>query len=489
VHDVDPVAHVQDLGQLRRDHQDGCTLLHQLVHELVNLCLGTHIDPAGRLIEDEKPGLRAEPFRQHHLLLGPPAQELGHPLDGGRGDVQRLHEVPHHLVLPARLNDAGGEKTAQARHHHILPERHDEGQSLALPILRQKAHADGDTLAGGAMHRTAEDADLSAIVRVCAEDGARQLRPSCAYQPCQPDDLTASDGQVDVVQDTLAVEVPDGHRHFPLGSREFPGEEPLDVSPHHRLDDGVHARVLHIHGGNPFSVPQDRDPIPDLEDLLQSMGDIDDTDTAGLQPLDRRKELLDLAGRQGGGRLVHDHDLRLHRERLGHLYHLLLRDAQVVDRGLRIDVHPERFKDRPALGLHARGVDEAGNPGVPRLSPQEDVLGHAQKGHQVELLVDDTDAQGQGLSRSLDHGRLAIDDDSTLVVPVSPGQDLDQGGLARAVFPDQHVNLAAPQVEAHIVQGLDPRKLLADPLELEHHFFSHHPFPRSAARFAFSQAA
>src|SRR5436305_2370953 len=43
-HDDDPVAHAQDLGQLRRDHDDGAALLAQRVEQLVDLGLRSHVD-------------------------------------------------------------------------------------------------------------------------------------------------------------------------------------------------------------------------------------------------------------------------------------------------------------------------------------------------------------------------------------------------------------------------------------------------------------
>jgi hypothetical protein len=68
---------MEDLGQVRRDHQDRRPLLHQLVHQLVDLGFRPDVDAPGRLVEDQEAGLGAEPLGQDDLLLGAPAQELG----------------------------------------------------------------------------------------------------------------------------------------------------------------------------------------------------------------------------------------------------------------------------------------------------------------------------------------------------------------------------------------------------------------------------
>ena len=47
-------------------------------------------------------------------------------------------------------------------------------------------------------------------------------------------------------------------------------------------------------------------------------------------------------------------------------------------------------------------------------------------------------------------------------------QHLDQRGLARTVLPHQRMDLAGVEVELHIAQYRDTRKLLVDARELQH---------------------
>jgi hypothetical protein len=110
------------------------------------------------------------------------------------------------------------------------------------------------------------------------------------------------------------------------------------------------------------------------------------------------------------------------------------------------------------------GADEA----VPHpLAPEEDVLPHGEFGDEVELLVDDRDA-----GRLRDGGRRdvpgpAVQEDLAPVRVVGPAQDLDEGALAGAVLAHEREHLAAAQVERYVLQRVDARERLVDPLHLE----------------------
>jgi len=91
MHDHDPVAHAQDLGHLRRDHEDREAVLLEPVHEVVDLLLRAHIHAAGGLIEDQHLRRGDQPLGDRDLLLVPAGQEP-HLLVLVRGlDRQRLH--------------------------------------------------------------------------------------------------------------------------------------------------------------------------------------------------------------------------------------------------------------------------------------------------------------------------------------------------------------------------------------------------------------
>src|SRR5215208_7588827 len=63
------VATLRNLLQLRRDQDDTKTLHCEVIHELLDLRFGAHIDAAGGLIENEHLRVHAQPAGQKNLLL------------------------------------------------------------------------------------------------------------------------------------------------------------------------------------------------------------------------------------------------------------------------------------------------------------------------------------------------------------------------------------------------------------------------------------
>ena len=97
-----------------------------------------------------------------------------------------------------------------------------------------------------------------------------------------------------------------------------------------------------------------------------------------------------------------------------------------------------------------------------RLPADEDVLGHRQVPHQVQLLVDDADPKVLGRPRGRDLLFLATNSDHARIATIDPGQDLHQRRLSSAVLPDQAVDLARAQIELRILERKDTRKALGD---------------------------
>jgi hypothetical protein len=61
------------------------------------------------------------------------------------------------------------------------------------------------------------------------------------------------------------------------------------------------------------------------------------------------------------------------------------------------------------------------------------------------------------------------------------GGDLDDGGLAAAVFAGQAVDLPLLDLQAHALKGLDAAERLGDALDLEH-VVRHHPLGSRPSR-------
>ena len=104
-----------------------------------------------------------------------------------------------------------------------------------------------------------------------------------------------------------------------------------------------------------------------------------------------RKSFSTSVERERRGRLVHDDQPRLHRERAGDLDHLLLGDARGrAPARIGSTSRPMRVGDGARLRRHPPPVDEEPRPG---LAADEDVLGDRHVRGEGELLVDRDDAE------------------------------------------------------------------------------------------------
>jgi hypothetical protein len=218
---------------------------------------------------------------------------------------------------------------------------------------------------------------------------------------------------------------------------------------------GVHGAPVLQHG----------DPVTDLPDLLQPVGDVDDGDALGGEVADHPEEPFDLLVVQHGRRLVHDDQPGVLGQRPGHAHHLLGGRGQLpdLDGGADLRVAQPGHQRRGGAVVLRRPAE----PGAGALPAEEHVVGHAEAGDQVELLVDRRDAQRDGRLGIGEPHRLALPGDQPLVGLVGAGQDLDQGRLAGAVLPEQAVHLARPHVEVDPAEGPDAGELLDDAAHLQ----------------------
>ena len=192
--------------------------------------------------------------------------------------------------------------------------------------------------------------------------------------------------------------------------------------------------------------------------------DVDDRHAPRGQPPDRREELVDLAGGERRGRLVHDQQPRvavesalatsticccaMPRPRTGAAGSMRTPSSSSSSRAPRARARPRSTKPKRVRGSRA----------------QEDVLGRAELRHQVELLVDDADAERLRV-RAGPRSRRARPSSaiSPASLPMRPAEDLHQRGLARAVLAEQDVDLARRDLEVDAVERHHAGEGLADP--------------------------
>ena len=187
------------------------------------------------------------------------------------------------------------------------------------------------------------------------------------------------------------------------------------------------------------------------------------------QVADDPEQLVDLRVGQCRGRLVHDQDGGIERQRLRDLDHLLLGDLEIADAGLRVEPQMEAVDQLLRLAVESRVIEQEPGPAA-RLPAHEHVLGDREVRHQVQLLVDHADAEVERGPRVGDLDRLALEADLAAIGLVDAGQDLHEGRLAGAVLTDERVDLPRSQLEGRIDERADAREFLGDPGHLDERF-------------------
>jgi hypothetical protein len=129
--------------------------------------------------------------------------------------------------------------------------------------------------------------------------------------------------------------------------------------------------------------------------------------------------------------------------------------------GVRGSSEPHPREDRGRVAVEPVLVDEHAEAAA-RLPADEDVLRDAQVVHQVQLLMDDADAERLRRARLGDLHRAAVDPDLAAVLLIDAGEDLHQRRFARAVLAHQRMHFAGAQVEAAVVEREHAGKALAD---------------------------
>lgn len=279
-------------------------------------------------------------------------------------------------------------------------------------------------------------------------DGLQDLGAARADEPGQSHDLAGPQLQVHRGEFALPGQPLDRQDGLRRGrSRTVRGagrEDVLDLAAGHHGNDVVCRCGL---GGQPDghrpAVLEHRHPVSDPADLLQAVRDVDDGDPVGGEGGDDAEEVVDLVRVERGGRLVHDDEPYVVRERPRHGDDLLLGGGQRADRAGRVDLRvAEPLQQCPGGRAALAGADdEAGGGGF---MAEEDVLGDRQSLDQVQFLVDGGDAQTHGGDRRLQRDRCAAPGDLAAVGLVGPGEHLDEGGLAGAVLPEETVDFMRP---------------------------------------------
>ena len=251
---------------------------------------------------------------------------------------------------------------------------------------------------------------------------------------------------------------------FPLlGTERGPGGE--GRPPDHVRDQLIVARVRDAAAGHAAAIAQHGVAAGDLAHFFQEMADIDDRDAARRELPDQGEQAIHVLALQAAGRLVHQEDARVGGEGAADLHHLLRREGQVAYAGLWVQRGtPELLEQRDRAAPRCSPVHPAA-PG--RLETEQHVLRRAQVGTEAQLLVNECDASVARVPGTGRRVRPAIDLHRAAIGPDGGGDDVHEGGLTGAVFPDQGVHLARPEREIHAIQRPSRSESLGDVANLE----------------------
>src|SRR6185312_10320735 len=124
--------------------------------------------------------------------------------------------------------------------------------------------------------------------RIDAEKHPGKLGAAAAHQPGQAEDLPFVQGETDVVDPGAGLQVA-RLKQCGLGKRTIPFlvlELIFDLPPDDALDDLRGRHLTEPLGEKLLSVAQDGDAVGNPVNLIHSVGDVDDRDSACLQPCD-----------------------------------------------------------------------------------------------------------------------------------------------------------------------------------------------------------
>ena len=224
---------------------------------------------------------------------------------------------------------------------------------------------------------------------------------------------------------------------------------------HHHVRQGLLIGVLGLHAADVRALAQHRHPVGHVQHLVELVGDDDQGLAVVLHVAHDGKQLVGLLGGQHGGGLVQDQDVGPAVQDLHDLHRLLLGHGHVIDLLIRVNVEAVPVADLLDL---LPGLGQVQLPG----HAQDDVFRGGEHVHQLEVLVDHADSQGEGVLGGGDGHRLAVDVDLSLVGEIDAGEHIHQGGLAAAVFTQQGQDLTLIQLQRNVLVGRYLAEALGD---------------------------
>ena len=474
VHHENSIRQGEDLVQLDRDQQERFAGVAQRHQAPVDELDRADVDSTGGLPDQEEIGIAVELAGQHDLLLIAARERRG-----GEDSAPRADVVLRHLTFPARCDRraaqpdravVGGlvviaEDGALARH-----ERDDEAHAMA--VLGHVGQAEAPQASRGARFRVDEavgfQSDLPRFHRPDPRERFEQLRLPVAGDPRHSHDLATPHREADAF-DALHPERVLDHEPGHLEHRVArPSGTPVDVqahrAAHHQLGELLGRRPGGGKRGDDSPLPHHGDDVGDLEDLAQLVRDQQNGLALAAERREDPEEMVGLLGRQDGGRLVEDQEIRAPIERLQDLDALPLADAEIRDTRVGVDlevVFAPKTLELGACPVHAGAEPEGA------FDSQHDVFQDRERLDQHEVLMHHPDPRGQRVLRAADHRGPTADEDLAAIGLVVAVEDAHEGRLAGAVLAHDPVDRTPADDERYVAVGVDLAEPLVDTPQLD----------------------
>ena len=218
-------------------------------------------------------------------------------------------------------------------------------------------------------------------------------------------------------------------------------------------------------GADAFAIAQDGHTVGELEDFIEAMGDINDTNAAGAQIANDGEEEAGFVAGKRRGRFVHDDDAGAGTEGAGDFDELLFGHGERADFGVGQNIGADALE--PLGGAAAALFPVHPGAGAGTFQAQADIFGDGQIGEQRRLLIDAGDAElvGEGGGQFFDAG--AGDFNGPAIRLMRAADDFDERGFAGAVFAEQGVDLAGLQSNETPLAPLDGAEGFGDRRELQ----------------------
>ncbi len=172
-------------------------------------------------------------------------------------------------------------------------------------------------------------------------------------------------------------------------------------------------------------------------------------------------------------RLVQNQYLGAGQQNFENFHALLFSDGKLINAGVGINPESDAIRHGTDVVRHPAQAFPVKSAGLEMAQVQQDILGNREGRHQLEMLVNHSDAEFRRFFRAFEFYRVVINEQRSAFGAIEAGHDVHQGRLSGSVFAQQGMNFAPPGSEVSVGQGLETVEGLADAAQLDRVLFTH----------------